>query len=557
MILSFTSRFILSTSQEALLSRDVYYYSLCFRTGINRACLALRRREPTFNLYQYLTQFDLTSKQVDAVKSEIDQTIENARANLIYRKKQLTSAINKREKALAVKRKAIIKKSTPSKSNTKARTYLKSKEGLRAVQWVKAKGQALELMKAKLAEVNRRLDAQDYSIVIGGASLLRKRTTSEGVRSNFNLSKWRESWSEAREYARYAVGSKDKPHGNAEIQVNPETNTVRIRLTDSLANERLAQLPPKSPKLPAKFIEVGVKPFEYLIKESNRLGVCVNELLKDKPISARIYRKEGVFYIAITVDIDYETLVPKENTSVANTLGIDFNANGLAWAVVKPDGNLLSRAKGFIALDSFDEHTLSNALTTLLADVNRLGVSKVAIENLDFFEKKAHMRSGALASNKRSNRMLSTLAYACYAELLESKCAKAGLTLSLINPCYSSVAGFAKYAYKHNTSADIGAAIMIARQALFGSTYYKKLDLPHVMRHRLHKERVSVLRPNQLTNQRKSQGLGVPEELSSWRKISSTLGRRHEWRCRLNAAIHSMEVSCLTAITGTGILAIS
>lgn len=546
MLMTFTNRLNLNTSQEALLSSDVFYYAQCYRKGLSAMCRALRNARP-LKLYDYLSRFELTSHQVKSIQTEIEQDIANARANLEYSKKTLVIAIDKRERALVDKRKTIAKK-TKSKHN-----YLNSTEGQIALQWVKGKEQALSLKKAKLAEVIRRLDSQDYSITVGSKALLRKRTSREGVSPSFDVSAWRKDWSEQREYFRYSVGAARCPYGNAEIQYVPSTSIVRIRLTDHLANERLAQLPAKAPRLPAKFIEVSVTEFKSLSKFADKYKVSTLDLLAGIPVTARIYRKEGVFYISISADIDVANLIPARQSAVSNILGLDYNANGIAWAVLKPDGNPLSGAHGFVRMPEMTDHAVSNCLTRLIASSSKYGITRVAIENLDFFEKKAHMRSGASSTQgRRYNKMLSSLAYANYANHVQRKCAKEVLTVSLINPTYSSVAGYARYGFKHNTSADIGASVMIGRQALFGETYRKRGDMPHVVRHKLYKEIVSVLLPNQLTNQRKSQDSGATGELSSWRKANSTFGPRHEWRANLNRWLGVTEARGLTARLSKG-----
>jgi IS605 OrfB family transposase len=84
----------------------------------------------------------------------------------------------------------------------------------------------------------------------------------------------------------------------------------------------------------------------------------------------------------------------------------------------------------------------------------------VVIEDLDFSANKKLLASMSPARA----RMLSSLAYAQYRQLTESKCFRMGVALLVFNPAYTSVAGRIKYAVPYGRSVHLAAAGVIARR---------------------------------------------------------------------------------------------
>ena len=162
----------------------------------------------------------------------------------------------------------------------------------------------------------------------------------------------------------------------------------------------------------------------------------------------------------------------------AGVMGLDFNARGVAWCVVKPDGNQLvldvAQQHGFMpwALKGITQAERQQEIGTVTANLvrhaKRLGVP-LALENLDFATKKLSMRAGAV--NKPYNDMLGALPSAQFAELAQRACEREHLKLYWVNPSYSSVGGFTKYGRTNRMNADTSAALWLGRQALYGDIW--------------------------------------------------------------------------------------
>ena len=96
-----------------------------------------------------------------------------------------------------------------------------------------AKASRLQALQARLARVNRNLEAGTVSVVRGGKALLRKRgsLTEAGVTE----ARWRREWESARLFLT-ADGEKDKAWGNETIRWNPDQGWVEIKLPVPLAH---------------------------------------------------------------------------------------------------------------------------------------------------------------------------------------------------------------------------------------------------------------------------------------------------------------------------------
>ncbi|MET0964697.1 MAG: hypothetical protein ABWY05_18050 [Noviherbaspirillum sp.] len=179
--------------------------------------------------------------------------------------------------------------------------------------------------------------------------------------------------------------------------------------------------------------------------------------------------------------------------------GLDLNTGGVAWGVVKPDGNQQvidgKPQRGFIAWDlkgrsdEEREQIVGSAVLGLVDKAQQLDVA-VAMENLDFAIKKLTMRAGAVS--KRYNEMLSSLASSQFAQMMARACEKRRVKLYLVNPSYSSLGGYAKYGRLNRCNADEAAALWLGRQALLGTVwkvdgvlnyvkkYHERLVFPHL-----------------------------------------------------------------------------
>ncbi|MDJ0688821.1 MAG: hypothetical protein QNJ41_09945 [Xenococcaceae cyanobacterium MO_188.B32] len=86
----------------------------------------------------------------------------------------------------------------------------------------------------------------------------------------------------------------------------------------------------------------------------------------------------------------------------------------------------------------------------------------IAIESLDFSQKKASMSE----ASKAYNSMLSNLSTGMFREALTSRCKRSGIGLHLVNPAFTSVIGMIKFMPRYGLNSGTAAAMTIARRAM-------------------------------------------------------------------------------------------
>jgi hypothetical protein len=96
-----------------------------------------------------------------------------------------------------------------------------------------AKMVRLQVLRARLAGVQRRLGAGSVSVVRGGKALLRKRGNLAAA--GLTQERWRAEWEAARLFLT-ADGEKDRAFGNETIRWNPDEGWLEIRLPAPLAH---------------------------------------------------------------------------------------------------------------------------------------------------------------------------------------------------------------------------------------------------------------------------------------------------------------------------------
>lgn len=329
----------------------------------------------------------MTSHQIGSAQNVAEMLYKRQLEADKYLKSKIEGSIKARKVAIASGRRGLtsLKKQfasqeslalalSPSKLGKRMKSYadcLSKIRNLRAritkkANWLKMKEAGLEHRQRTLVDLENRLNEKSVSICFGSRKLLAQNPKNNPKSDFESYESWRAEWDLRRNNQIVSIGKKDKPHGNAEIQWNPETKSLRLRLTDEQALVRMKALSTqtgldveggKSPKccnlrMQARFIEiVGVDFSGHFDKET---GISKAQFLLEQfqgklPMTAKIVHRRdnrgSRFYLQISLDIP-----PPEqfSTKERGVLGLDFNAKGVAWSVVKPDGNLQKGLQGFI-----------------------------------------------------------------------------------------------------------------------------------------------------------------------------------------------------------------
>ena len=376
-----------------------------------------------------------------------------------------------------------------------------------------------------------------------------------------NLSDWKKDWDLARNNIYYSVGNKNKPQGNSEIQYYPDSKTLRVRVTDKTYLNRL-EIISKQLNISIndlddnKIIKNGIYRMQARFIEINNVEFCaknqaklIHSINNNQPIAAKIMKKltpngqDVGFYLQLSFS---EVVMQQVKLNLKpTTMGIDLNQKGLAYCIVKTDGNKLNvthkdnnnKSYGFISWELENKSTeqrewlISNAITEALTIAQFFGIYSIAIENLDFSSTINNMNSGYKAKsikNKRNkvifnyNKMLTSFAKSKFQELIVRKSERLGMTVNLVNPNYSSIGGFAKYGLLNKLPVDIVASLWLARQSIFGKEFKTENNVSFK---KMYQEEIKFPYHKQ---PKQSNRLFVGE--LKWNEVSSALGKnRNHW----------------------------
>ena len=296
-----------------------------------------------------------------------------------------------------------------------------------------AKAVRLQSLKARLAGVDRQLEAGAVSVVRGGKALLRKRDSL--ARAGMTEAQWRERWESARLFLT-ADGEKDKAWGNETIRWHPDAGWLEIKLPAPLAH--LANQPHGRYRLSAPVA------FQYRGDEAAAQAAsgAIRYDISHNPGRGRWH-----------IDASWKAAparAPSMDDLRANpVVAVDVNHGHLAVAVIAPDGNVLG-VPATLGLDlaglpsATRDGRLRAAISALIATAKARSARAIVIEDLDFAEARAEgrERAGSRPSRGRRGRDFRRAVHgiptARLRDRLVQMAANAGLSVIVVDPAYTS-----------------------------------------------------------------------------------------------------------------------
>jgi len=323
-----------------------------------------------------------------------------------------------------------------------------------------------DALRARLARVERALDAGTVSVVRGGRALLRKHANLPAA--GLTEAEWREQWDAARMFLT-ADGEAGKPWGNETIRFNPDERWLELKLPGQLA--RLANQPHGRYRLSCR-VE-----FTYLGGDVAAQGVAgaVRYDIAFDPERGRWY-------------LDASWRVPPgpppclEDLRRQPVLAVDLNHDHLAAWAVTPDGNpagppltIPLQLAGLPAGQR--DGRLRAAICGLLKTAREHGCAAIAVEDLSFTDtrEQGRERTGDRPSRGRRGReyrrMAAGLPTRKFRDRLAQMAANQGLAVIAVDPAYTSRWGAEHWLAplrEQNTFTASGhhaAAVVIGRRA--------------------------------------------------------------------------------------------
>lgn len=395
-------------------------------------------------------------------------------------------------------------------------------------------------LRDRLVALKREADRDIPAVVFGSKKLLRKRSA---IHKNDleAIARWKNSWDAARSAGFMLMGSKDETAGCQSCigQMTPQGRlSLKLRLPNSLASGSEKHLLLEDLELPdfgADAIRTALR--AHVEKSAARTAITYR-FVRDADWPKG--RKASAWRVCITIaeqmpDISrrsFETHTTSGNVETtsaigkkdifAGAIGVDINADHLAWAVIDRFGNPLKTHCGKIPLplrgktSGRRDAIIGRAAGEIIAIALRMGLP-IVLEKLDFTAKKKDLEGQSAGYA----RMLSSFAYAKIQTTLRRRAIRDGVELVDVNPAYTSVIGRVNYAERYGLSVHISAAVSIARRA---AQFSERVNYFHGLRRR-----------RNTLNAKNEQRRHVWRQWAQVRKDLSTPGGSRNWLVASNA----------------------
>ncbi|MFZ3497495.1 hypothetical protein ACODT5_30450 [Streptomyces sp. 5.8] len=324
----------------------------------------------------------------------------------------------------------------------------------------------LQVLTARLAEVERRIEAGHPAIVVGGRRLAKNRHNLADA--GLTEQRWRERW-DARRMFLTADGESGAPYGNYTITVDPADGTVNLVLPEPLRH--LANSPRGRYRL-ACTVTFNHRREEWPDRVSANRSVRYDIVCDPE---------RGRWYLDASWSTP--TMPPPTPAELAATgvrlLAVDLNAGHLAACVVdahgNPVGEPLSVPTNLTGPTSPRDGRLRQAISELIRLAKLHDCAGFAIENLGFTDARATGREtmGRGKRGKTFRRTVAGLPTAKFRDRLAGMAHHAGLVVVAVDPAYTSRWGAqhwkAPLQQQSKTTVVTGhhaAAVAIGRRAL-------------------------------------------------------------------------------------------
>ncbi len=328
------------------------------------------------------------------------------------------------------------------------------------------KAARLQALQARLAAVDRRLQAGAMCVVRGGRALLRKRANLAAA--GMTEDQWRAEWEAARLFLT-ADGETGKPWGNETIRWNPQEGWLEIKLPAPLSH--LANRPCGRYRLscPVAFTYRGDEVAAQAADGAVRYDIALDSA-------------SGRWYLDASWRTPVRAARSLSELRQSPVVAVDVNAGHLAVAVLAPDGNILG-VPFTVPLDlaglpaATRDGRLRAAISGLIGTAKDHEAQAVVIEDLDFTEARSEgrERGGNRPSRGRRGRVfrhtVSGIPTRKFRDRLVQMTHNAGLAVVAVDPAYTSRWGAEHWlaplrAQHPQTSGHHAAAIVIGRRAL-------------------------------------------------------------------------------------------
>lgn len=298
-----------------------------------------------------------------------------------------------------------------------------------------AKKNKLNRLKQKLVNLNYQLESGRLKLCFGTKKLLKQ---------NYDR------FVEQRDNQMTFVGAKAETCCNQLLQLtyNRKNNQFIVQLRKDFGGYKFA-------KGDDRYVYGKI----YFNHHKNRIISFLKN--KDSPLSYKIIKKNGRYYICCTFEIQADT-----NNFITcseyGTIGLDFNKGFVTLSETNRYGHLIKtkllpyrfRAGNKTKTDL---QKIANHVTALAYQTGK----SVCIEDLDFGTKRSKTET---KQGKQYNEMLHSLAYRQFTDIIESVAYQNKVILTKVNPAWTSWLAEKLYCPTMKLNVHVGASYVIARR---------------------------------------------------------------------------------------------
>jgi IS605 OrfB family transposase len=397
----------------------------------------VRRNPLTKCKKEYVARFGITARQFNGLSMDLDAIVSSIRRSAHGRVRRLAARAARLGKWIERQARRLARERDP-RERGRIRFVLHQKK------------RHLHIIQTKLERARQEGRRRVPRVCFGSRKLFRAQSLAESGYSS--RGRWLADWKAARARGFFCPGSRDEKSGNQTATLLPG-GLLRLRVPPALEAKH------------GRWVLVRGVCFPYGQEVIDRA------LLIGQPITFRFFRRKRkgkwVWYVQATVERPEAPVLTRRDLGA---LGVDFNPGIVAASRIDRCGNPVAAREYPADLEGKSREQRAALLGDIVADIIAWAKSEgvpVVIERLDFEKKKAAVREMGAGSA----RMLSRFDTHRFHGLLHSRAAREGVEVIVIDPEYTTVIGWYKFAAGYQLSVHAAAAVAIARRGLgFGET---------------------------------------------------------------------------------------
>lgn len=297
-----------------------------------------------------------------------------------------------------------------------------------------AKKRKLNKLKQRKSNIEYQLETEKFKLCFGTKKLAKKN---------------KEQFLAQRDSSMHYVGCKSEParNQNFKLSYNKKNNQFKITLRKDFCDVDSD-----------KYLYGQV----YFRHHKNKLVEFLKS--KDGPLSYKIIRKNGRYYLYCTFEIQYDDEEFLTRNSYG-TIGLDFNKGFVTISETNKCGHLINtNIIHYRFKQGNSTQTDFEKIANILVDLALKSGKDVVIEDLDFKDKKAKTDS---KRGRKYNEMIHSLAYRTFSNIVENITYRNKVLIRKVNPAWTNWIAKTKFCPHMKLNSHVGASYVIARRGQY------------------------------------------------------------------------------------------